>query len=136
MHKSYECLIEAQKGDKRILEDTELETIYNTVNFQSVYEVQRWNILIFGFRTGLRPESLERLQAAAFKRGVSDDGRKYIMPLLGTMKNQQGLDKAEMALLQQKILSAEDERCGSQKGTHKIQVFSLDSVPWLRTTVN
>lgn len=102
--------MEAQKEEKRILADDELESVYKTVNFQSVFETQRWNILLFGFRTGLRPESLERLQAGAFKRGETEDGQKYIMPLLGTMKNHQGLDKAEMALLQQKILSAADER--------------------------
>ena len=36
-----------------ILQDSELEALYNDTNFKVPYQVQRYNILIMGFRTGI-----------------------------------------------------------------------------------
>ena len=55
----------------KIPHDDELPLLWSKVNFNNAYETQRWNILILGYRTGLRGECLQRLQVGSFRFQVS-----------------------------------------------------------------
>ena len=94
-----------------ILKDDELPTLWSNVNFNNPFEAQRWNILILGYRTGLRGECLQRLQVASFRRSLSSDGTQMLTCVLGSMKNHQAsLNKVDVALLKQQILPCADPR--------------------------
>ena len=59
---------------------------------------------------GYRPDSLAALQVDAFERGTMD-GRRWIRPNLGSMKNHQpNLDKSDIQILSQMIFETEDSR--------------------------
>ena len=109
-----------------ILQDGELEAVYNDTNFSIPFQMQRHNIMIMGFRTGTvrrphnvdtpflhpgyRPDSLSALQVDAIERGTLD-GRRWIRPSLGSMKNHQpNLDKVEAMILSQMVFETEDTR--------------------------
>ena len=57
-------------GEVQVLQDEELETLWDKVDSTNTYDAQRWNILILGFRTGLRGECLKRLQVGSFEVSV------------------------------------------------------------------
>ena len=44
-----------------ILQDSDLEMLYNKTKLSSVYKKTRWCVLLFLFRAGLLPESFERV---------------------------------------------------------------------------
>jgi hypothetical protein len=109
-----------------ILQDGELEALFNDTNFHVPLQMQRYNILIMGFRTGTvcrpvsvlhslcnsgyRPDSLAALQVDAIERGTLD-GRRWIRPSLGSMKNHQpNLDKVDAIILSQMVFETEDTR--------------------------
>ena len=61
------------KPEVEILQDNELPSLWKTVNFNNAFESQRWNILILGYRTGLRGECLQRLQVGSFRKSQCSD---------------------------------------------------------------
>ena len=102
---------------KSVLQDHELDALWHATKFDRVYEAQRFHLAVFGFRTGYRPESMMRLAAKGFQEGKLEDGRRYILPILSTMKNHSAeLDKAELALLTQMVV--ETPEC-PRFGTHE-----------------
>ena len=99
------------KPEVEILQDDELPTLWNTVNFNNAFESQRWNILILGYRTGLRGECLQRLQVGSFRKSQCSDGTQMLTCVLGSMKNHQAsLSKVDVALLKQQLLPCSDPR--------------------------
>ena len=101
----------ADKEPVEILQDHELHTLWDKVDFNNDFETQRWNILVLGYRTAYRGECLQRLQVESFKKSQASDGSKVLTCVLGTMKNHQaGLNKVDMALLKQQITQCADPR--------------------------
>ena len=145
-------------GEKRevaLITDDEVVKLCETTNESCVYEVQRKNILVFSHQTGMRPETLARLRVGSFERGVLPDGRRFLRPVIGTMKNKQGrLEKVEEALFHQMIIQHSDARCVSSTVAtiyrlpvvrlcavraieHQIQLLGPDAAPdsWLFRSV-
>ena len=114
---------QAGTEEVHILEDDELLKLHEATNFKSVYEHQRFNILIFGFRTGicvnvffwvlgLRADSIEHLKFGMFKEGVTEDGQQFWQAHIGSAKNIQcDLDHVDTAIFKQKNFAHADERC-------------------------
>lgn len=105
------CIEKAHKTDNDILGDDELEVLHNDTNFKSAYENQRYNILIWGFRTGMRPEMIQHVQTAALVVGQAEDGVKTVSSILGNMKNlPPTMTQADKALFCQPVRACDDER--------------------------
>ena len=75
-------------GDLKILQDSELETLREQTNFKSLYETQRFNMVLISFRTGLRPQTLEHVQFNML-RIFEEEGQEKISFLIPHMKNHQ-----------------------------------------------
>ena len=70
------------------------------------YGSQR-NILIIAHRTGMRADTLSKLRRDSFKVGVLSDGRKFMEPIIITMKNLPAtLDNVTKALFRQQVMCA------------------------------
>ena len=81
-------LKEIATGDVEVLLDSDLLVLYEHVDFSPLYETQRWCMLLFMFRTGLRPESLGRLLVESVViREENGEPMGYLEFVLGTMKN-------------------------------------------------
>ena len=78
--------------------------------FGVLYE-QRWNILVVGFRTGLRSEVLRRLQVDSFSEGVTEKGERMLTVVVGSMKNlPSDLGRADAAMFKQVIVAGPEEK--------------------------
>ena len=110
-YKVIEAIEEAQSPEPEILRDDELQKLWADTNFDSLFETQRYNILIFGNRLGFRADTLEHLLTTRFEQG-SDAQGKYLVPKIGTMKNRQGgFHDADRDLFEQEIRPClEDKR--------------------------
>ena len=98
-------LKEIATGDVEVLLDSDLLVLYEHVDFSPLYETQRWCMLLFMFRTGLRPESLGRLLVESVViREENGEPMGYLEFALGTMKNLPGkLAKCYPALFKQRV---------------------------------
>ena len=101
-----------ERSSSEILQDAELEKLYNETNFANLLESQRYNILTIGNRTGFRPESLQRMHPETFKEHPpGEDGRIYMTIVMGTMKNLPGdVSKVDAALFRQQVFPCSDKR--------------------------
>ena len=54
---------ESNQAESEILQDHELETLYESTTFGDIYQNQRYNQMILLRVTGMRPEMMERLDA-------------------------------------------------------------------------
>lgn len=106
------CVASAQKGENEILADEELEILFNDTNFNNAFENQRYNILIWGFRTGMRPEMIQHVQTEALVVGTAKDGVSTLCSILGNMKNlPPTMNNADLDLFQHPIRACEEKRC-------------------------
>lgn len=100
--------------EEEILQDSELEALWNNTDFGVTLEAQRFNILVIAMRTGYRAETLARLQVKSFVLGTlteDDTDTRFLTVALGTMKNHQGsLDRVDAQLLKQQVLACADAR--------------------------
>ena len=109
--KAQAAVTEAQKDDLILLQDDELVQLFDVTNFKNVHEAQRFNVLVMGFRTGMRPDTLKRLTFDMFKCGTDAEGREWIQAHIGTMKNlPSDLEHLDAAIFKQKIFAHEDPR--------------------------
>ena len=88
-HLDHKAGTSAQQPPTSVLKDEDLETLYKKTNFASAFETQRFNIMILGFRTGLRGDSLMKFQDTSLSL-EEVDGVESLKFHLGTMKNMQG----------------------------------------------
>lgn len=56
-----------QPTQTKPLQNAEVEVLFTQTNWQSPYENQRMNLLLFGYHLGQRPETLVRLQVGNFR---------------------------------------------------------------------
>ena len=75
--KEIESLIE-ERGSIEILQDDDLEKLYNDTNFANTLENQRYNLLTVGKHTGFHYESFQRMYVKNFKHGVAQNGRPHM----------------------------------------------------------
>ena len=102
---------EASKNDVALLQDSELPALFADTNFQNKLQNQRYNILILGYCLGWRPSTMMKMQPNMFKKEVLADGRVTYQVHAGSMKNlQQTVDKSEVSIFKQTIISAHDPR--------------------------
>ena len=100
-----------EKREVELITNDEVIQLCGTTNERSVYQLQRRNILVFGHQTGMRPETIARLRVGSFERGTLPDGRQFLRPVIGTMKNKQGrLEKVDEALFHVLIIQHVDQR--------------------------
>ena len=112
IHRGLVAIKEASKDAAafEILQDRELPLLWNNTNFDSLYEVQRMGMAILAFRTGLRGDTLRKLDIDMYAL-IVEGGEKYLQPVVGTMKNlAASLDKVEKALFKQRVAQCEDHR--------------------------
>ena len=79
LYKEIEAIHAAQTPEEEILQDTELEKLWNDTNFESPFEVQRYNIMILAYRTGFRADTMQHLIVKTFQRGNDQHGQ-YLEP--------------------------------------------------------
>ena len=72
--------------DDAILKDDDLPKLRDATDFTKPLQVQRFNALIFAYRTGFRPEMMIRLKVNSLKTEVQHNGRKVMTVVLGSMK--------------------------------------------------
>ena len=95
--------------DSLILQEKELPFLFNASEMNVPYQQQRFNLLVLGFRSGLRAEVLRRLQANSFKEGTTSDGRRQVTIMVGTMKNlPANLSHVDTALFEQLLVAGDD----------------------------
>ena len=89
-HLDNEAAAAANKAPKcNVLQDDDLQKLFEKTNFTRAYEAQRYNLIIFGYRTGLRGDSLMKFQDTSLS--IEEvDGAEIMKFHLGTMKNMQG----------------------------------------------
>ena len=110
LFKVIDAIKEAENPEEEILQDAELEKLWEDTNFQSVFEVQRYNIMIFAYVTGFRGDTLQHMLTKTFERGTDEHG-KYLKPKIGTMKNRPAGFQSERDLFDQEVRPCiEDER--------------------------
>ena len=112
IHRGLVAIKEASKDAAafEILQDRELPLLWNNTNFDSLYEVQRMGMAILAFRTGLRGDTLRKLDIDMYAL-IVEGGEKYLQPVVGTMKNlAASLDRVEKALFKQRVAQCEDHR--------------------------
>ena len=92
-------------GVVEVLHDSDLPVLYEDVDFSFLNETRRWFMLIFMFRTGLRPESLGPLLVdSVVIREENGEPIGYLEFGLGGMKNLlDSLAKVDAALLKQRV---------------------------------
>ena len=62
---------EVEAEDVLLLNDADLAKIYDATDMSIPGEVQRYNIIVMSYRTGLRPDNLRRLRPDVVKLGQS-----------------------------------------------------------------
>ena len=64
--------------DDDILKDEDLPKLQTATDFTKPLQVQRYNALIFAYRTGFRPEMISRLKVGSIKTEIDSTGRKVM----------------------------------------------------------
>ena len=128
------ALKEAGAEDVEVLQDSDLEVLYNQTNFLILFEKTRWYMVLFLFRTGLRPESLEwvLVESMAIHK---EDRVRYVQVVLGTMKNlPSSLAKVDAALFKQRVVECLDTRfCALDAYTKLCDMLPTKSGPLVRS---
>ena len=110
LYEVIEAINEAQNQEEEILQDVELEKLWKDTNFDSLFQVQRYNLMIFANRTGFCADTLQYLLTKTFERGNDQHG-KFLTPKIGTMKNRPAGFQADRHLFDQEVRPCiEDER--------------------------
>ena len=96
----------AMRGQPGILQDDELAVVVETTKQgSSPFADQRTNILVFAFRTGLRSEVLRRLCVDSFVESKTEDGKRMVTMVMGTMKNKPAsMQKVDATMFKQVIV--------------------------------
>ena len=111
-------MTEAQADDEQLLCDEELLKLFNATDFHKVHCSQRYNLIAMGYRTGLRPDSLQQLKIDMFRFFKKDDGVEGLEMHIGSMKNLPAtLDKIDSAVFKQTIVRCPDARCNDKPPT-------------------
>jgi hypothetical protein len=97
----------AQRTTPGILTEEELLSLRTRFDANNVLQMQRWNLLIFGFRTGLRAEVLSRLTTKSLLLSQVD-GQKTLSFVVGSMKNMPADMAHDAHLFRQVIVSSPD----------------------------
>ena len=69
---------EAGDEEVHLLLDGELTKLFEKTNFSNIHEAQRYNMVIFGFCCGLRPETLQSLTLNMLKLTKDEKGREVL----------------------------------------------------------
>ena len=78
---------QARKPEVAVLNDEEVEKLYDSTNWLSPFEAQRTNLLILCYQLGQRPDSLEDLCVGNFHRQTTEDNSLEVLVKFGNMKN-------------------------------------------------
>ena len=94
-------------------------------------DVQRYNIIVLGYRMGLRPDNLRRLHLAMVNLGTLANGQKVLTLVIGNMKNMRGkLSKINVALFRQQVIqAAHPEFCASAAFERQCELLSRAQAP-------
>ena len=96
--------------DAAVLSEAELPMIRETVDFDNALQVQRWTLLLLGFRSGLRAETLRSMVSAAIRFEGQGPERKATF-MIGNMKNLPAdMDHVDRALFQQVLVAGPDAK--------------------------
>ena len=99
---------EALSESNELLKDEELLQLHESTNFDNNFENQRYNVVLFAFRTGLRKHSLQWLRMNMIKEERNDDGTVALRIHVPDMKNAPtGFDALDKHIFKQKNLSIE-----------------------------
>ena len=72
-----------------VLQDNDLQKLFEKTNFTRAYKAQSYNLIIFGYRTGLRGDSLMKFQETSLS--IEEvDAAEIVKFHLGTMKKHAG----------------------------------------------
>ena len=106
-----DAIDEVQTEEVEILCDADLEKLFEDVNFDNPHEVQRYNIVVFGYRTGFRADTFEKVLLECFDLSTHANGDKVLTPVISNMKNlAASLNKIDEALFKQQIIECVDPR--------------------------
>ena len=95
--------------DDNVLTDDDLPRLRDATEFNKPLHVQRFNQLIFAYRTGFRPEMMRNLKVGSFKTEVDVNGRKVLTVILGSMKQLvQDMSKSDLALFKCPIMQGDN----------------------------
>ena len=104
-----DAIEEADVEEVEVLRDEELPKLHAAVDLKNASEVQRYNIVILGYRTGLRADTLEKFLVDCFNLKVTDNG-EMLTPVFANMKNlAASLTKIDKALFKLQIVQCIDE---------------------------
>jgi hypothetical protein len=99
------AIAEAQQPDAQLLTDAELLSLHAATNFEQMWQRQRYNMIVFGFRTGLRPSTMEILKCNMLRIRHTDDGETLMEVVIGNMKNlPPDVDKLDAGLYKLQVL--------------------------------
>lgn len=109
--KAVKAINSAQRPEVEVLSVEELKKVMqSSASETSPLILQRRNALPFAFATGIRAEMLRRLVVQSFKEGEkTDDGRRTMTMVLGTMKNLPAtMTSVDAALFKQVLVQGDD----------------------------
>ena len=100
---------QAEANNVLLLTDADLAKIYDATNMSNPREVQRYNIIVMSYRTGLRPDNLRRLRPEVVKLGRLANGQRCLTFVIGNMRNLPGtLTTIDLAMFKQQVVEAAD----------------------------
>ena len=106
------AITEAQQPDVQLLTDAELLTLHAATQFNQLLQQQRYNLIVFGFCTGLRPSTRELLKCNMLRVRHDEDGQTLMEVVIGDMKNlAPHVDKLVAGLHKLQVLQHPDPRC-------------------------
>jgi hypothetical protein len=92
---------------RRVLQESDLELLATVLENENVVEIQKFNAVIIGFRTGLRAETLRNLTFDCLGDLTAD----IITPCIANAKNVQAtLETADMQFFRRPIMKSPDAR--------------------------
>ena len=104
-----DAIDEADAEEVEVLRDDEPPKLHAAVDWNDASEVQRYNIVILGYRTGLRADTLEKFLVDCFNLKVMDNG-EMLTPVVANVKNlAASLTRIDNALFKQQIVQCIDE---------------------------
>ena len=111
-HKKLAAIKDAQKDPEalEVLQDHELPILLQATDMGNAMEAQRWFAVIIGRCSGWRPDSLMAVDVENF-RIISEGGKRYLQPVLGSMKNlPASFNNVDKALFKQRIGECADTK--------------------------
>ena len=105
-----DAIEEAHAEEVEVRRDEELPKLHAALHWKNASEVQWYNIVILGYHTRLRADTLEKFLVDCFNLKVTDNG-EMLTPVVANMKNlAASLTMIDKALLKQQIVQCIDER--------------------------